>query len=69
MKISIVYESNYGHTATLAEAVAFGARSVASTEVSLFKVDDDGVVGIDALTARDATYSAHRPTMALTAGA
>lgn len=54
MKISIVYESNYGHTATLAEAVAFGARSVASTEVSLFKVDDHGVVDLDSLTESDA---------------
>lgn len=29
MKISIVYESNYGHTAKLADSIATGARSVA----------------------------------------
>jgi len=54
MKISIIYESNYGHTAKLAASVAAGARSVAGTEVSLVKVGDDGVVDLDALNESDA---------------
>lgn len=54
MKIAIVFESNYGHTAKVAEAVATGTRSVAGAEVTLFKVGDDGVVDLDALTASDA---------------
>ena len=36
MKIAIIYHSGYGHTKTLAEAVARGAQSVEGTEVRLF---------------------------------
>jgi multimeric flavodoxin WrbA len=54
MNISIVYESNYGHTARLAEAVAVGARSVSGVDVALIRVGDDGAVDLDALTASDA---------------
>lgn len=54
MKISIVYESNYGHTAKVAEAVAAGARSVAGTEVTLLKVGDDGQLDLDELSTSDA---------------
>lgn len=54
MKVSIVYESNYGHTARVAEAVAAGARSVEGVEALLFKVDDEGNVPLDALAESDA---------------
>ncbi|GAB7551265.1 flavodoxin family protein [Novosphingobium sp. 11B] len=54
MKIAIVYESNYGHTAKVAEAVAAGARSIAGTDVTLVKIGDDGTADLDALTASDA---------------
>ncbi|USI71521.1 flavodoxin family protein [Sphingomonas morindae] len=54
MKISIVFESGYGHTAKVAAAVAEGARSVDGAEVMLAQVGDDGVVDLDALTASDA---------------
>lgn len=54
MKISIVYESNYGHTAKVAEAAATGARSVKGTEVALVRIGDDGAADLDALTASDA---------------
>lgn len=54
MKISIVYESTYGHTEALAEAVAMGARSVAEAEVTLVKIGDDGAADFDALNASDA---------------
>ncbi len=54
MKISIVYESAYGHTAKMAEAVAAGARSVEGGDVMLIKVGDDGVAPLDELTASDA---------------
>lgn len=54
MKIAIVFESNYGHTAKMADAVATGARSVEGAEVILFKVEDDGVVDLEALNDSDA---------------
>jgi len=55
VKISIVYESTYGHTEALAEAVAMGARSVAEAEVTLVKIGDDGAAAdFDALNASDA---------------
>lgn len=38
MLISIVFDSQYGHTAKQAEAVAEGARSVEGTEVALISV-------------------------------
>lgn len=44
MLISIVYDSGFGHTAKQAEAVASGARRMASTEVELVAV---GVVPVD----------------------
>ncbi len=37
-KVAIVYHSGFGHTQALAEAVAAGARAVASTSVSLIPV-------------------------------
>jgi multimeric flavodoxin WrbA len=54
MKIAIVYESSRGHTARVAEAVAAGGRSVEGAEATLFRVRDDGVVDLDALTGCDA---------------
>lgn len=53
MKISIVYESNFGHTERVAQAAAEGVRSVEGATVDLIKVGDDGVVDLDALTASD----------------
>ncbi|WP_349606081.1 flavodoxin family protein [Cupriavidus sp. DF5525] len=41
MQISIVYDSGYGHTARLAEAVAEGARRHPGAEVNLVSVRDD----------------------------
>ncbi|MGN6321094.1 MAG: flavodoxin family protein [Dyella sp.] len=43
MLISIVYDSGYGHTARVAEAVAEGARQVSGADVRVFAVAD----GID----------------------
>ncbi|HEX9997135.1 MAG TPA: flavodoxin family protein [Abditibacterium sp.] len=40
MKIAIIYHSGYGHTKTLAEAVARGAQSVEGTEARLFFATD-----------------------------
>jgi multimeric flavodoxin WrbA len=41
-KIGIVYYSGYGHTAKMAEAVQAGADSVDGTEVSVFRIDQEG---------------------------
>src|SRR5205823_12346581 len=38
MKIQVVFYSMYGHVYRLAEAVAEGARQVASAEVALYQV-------------------------------
>ena len=54
MKTSIVFESNAGHTAKLAEAVAGGARSVPGAEVALIRIGDDGIAPIGDLIASDA---------------
>lgn len=54
MKISIVYESAYGHTARVADHVAIGARSVEGAQVALVEVDGECEVDFDALTASDA---------------
>ncbi|MCJ1962114.1 flavodoxin family protein [Novosphingobium mangrovi (ex Hu et al. 2023)] len=54
MKVSIVFESGYGHTARVARHVADGAASVAGTEVELVEVDGEGEVDLDALGASDA---------------
>ena len=43
MKISIVYDSGYGHTKKQAEAVASGARAVTGTEATLIQVTESGV--------------------------
>lgn len=40
MKIAIIYHSGYGHTKTLAEAVARGAQSVEGVETRLFFATD-----------------------------
>jgi multimeric flavodoxin WrbA len=53
MLISIVYDSGYGHTARVAEAVAKGVREIAGTEVKLIAVAD-GPVDWEALEASDA---------------
>lgn len=53
MLISIVYDSGYGHTARLAEALAGGAREVADTTVNLIAVAD-GPIPWDTLEASDA---------------
>jgi len=39
-KIAIVYHSDYGHTAKVAEHVRIGAASADGVEVTLFKADD-----------------------------
>lgn len=39
-KVQVVFYSMYGHVYRLAEAVAEGARTVASTDVSLFQVPE-----------------------------
>lgn len=43
MLISIVYDSGYGHTARVAEAVAEGVREVDGAEVKLFALADGPV--------------------------
>lgn len=43
MKISIAYDSGYGHTKKQAEAVASGAREVAGTQVTLIPVSAGGI--------------------------
>lgn len=62
MLISIVYDSGYGHTAKQAEAVASGARRVASTEVELVAVgvapvDWDVLANSDAIVFGSPTYN------------
>ncbi|WP_029006983.1 NAD(P)H:quinone oxidoreductase [Azospirillum halopraeferens] len=39
-KVLVLYYSSYGHTATMANAVAEGARSVAGTEVAVKRVPE-----------------------------
>jgi NAD(P)H dehydrogenase (quinone) len=53
MLISIVYDSNYGHTAKQAHAVADGVRKVPGVEVQLLAVAD-GPVSWESLEASDA---------------
>ena len=53
MKISIVYDSGYGHTKKQAEAVANGAREVANTDATLIPVSG-GSVDWAALATSDA---------------
>lgn len=53
MLIAIVYDSGYGHTARVAEAVAQGAREVDSAEVRLMAVAD-GAVDWETLEKSDA---------------
>lgn len=56
-KVAIVFFSGYGHTAKQAEAVERGARSVAGTEVTLLRIDENGDLpedGFDLLATQDA---------------
>lgn len=53
MKVAIVYDSGYGHTAKQAQAVAEGARRVPDTDVTLFAVAD-GEIPWSTLEACDA---------------
>ncbi|WP_228275233.1 flavodoxin family protein [Stakelama tenebrarum] len=53
-KISIVFESAYGHTERVARHVAKGAREITGTDVELIEVDGESDVDLDALTASDA---------------
>lgn len=53
MLISIVYDSGYGHTARVAEAVAQGAREVEGADVRLMAVAD-GVIDWEILAESDA---------------
>lgn len=53
MLISIVYDSGHGHTAKLADAVAFGGREVSGVEVKLFEAAG-GDVPWETLEASDA---------------
>jgi NAD(P)H dehydrogenase (quinone) len=60
--ILIVYHSQTGHTAQLADAVAAGARSVVGTEVRLVPVDSvshDDVVWSDALIVGSPVHAAN----------
>ncbi|PJR64615.1 MULTISPECIES: flavodoxin family protein [Raoultella] len=41
-KVAIVFFSGYGHTAKQAEAVEQGARSVAGTDVTVLRIDENG---------------------------
>ncbi|MBV1701615.1 MAG: flavodoxin family protein [Hyphomicrobiales bacterium] len=51
MKIAILYFSGYGHTAKQAEAVHAGAASVAGSEATLYRIDEEGNIS-------DATWEA-----------
>ncbi len=53
MQISIVYDSGYGHTARLAQAVAEGARGYPGAEIHLISVSD-GDAPWEVLEASDA---------------
>jgi multimeric flavodoxin WrbA len=53
MLISIVYDSSYGHTARVAEAVAEGVREVEGAEIRLMSVAD-GAVDWETLEKSDA---------------
>jgi multimeric flavodoxin WrbA len=56
-KVAIVYFSGYGHTAKQADAVAEGAASVAGTDVTVLRIDQDGNLpdgALDALAGQDA---------------
>src|SRR5471032_2735531 len=62
MLISIVYDSGYGHTARLAEAVAEGARRYPGAAASLVSVRDnsspwDGLEASDAIIFGSPTYN------------
>ena len=39
-KVQVAFYSMYGHTYTMAEAVAAGAREVDGTQVSLYRVPE-----------------------------
>jgi NAD(P)H dehydrogenase (quinone) len=43
MRISIVYDSGYGHTARVAEVVADGAREIEGSQVALMAIADSKV--------------------------
>ncbi len=65
MKIQIVFYSMYGHVYKLAEAVAAGAREVASAEVALYQVPElapDAVLEKMGATAARAAF-AHVPVV------
>ncbi|PLX93269.1 MAG: NAD(P)H:quinone oxidoreductase [Desulfuromonas sp.] len=57
-KIKIIFYSTYGHVYEMAKAVAEGARSVADTEVTIYRVaelmDDETVARIGAAEAQKA---------------
>jgi NAD(P)H dehydrogenase (quinone) len=57
-KIKIIFYSTYGHVFEMAKAVAEGARSVADTEVTIYRVaelmDDETVARIGAAEAQKA---------------
>lgn len=56
-KVAIVFFSGYGHTLKQAEAVERGARSVAGTEVSVLRINENGELpedGFEILSQQDA---------------
>lgn len=53
MLVSVIYDSGYGHTAKLAQAVAEGVRRVAGAEAKLIAVAD-GAIPWQTLAASDA---------------
>lgn len=61
-RILIVYYSETGHTAQLADAVAAGARGIAGSDVRLLSVDSvshDDVAAADALIVGSPVYAAN----------
>ncbi|MCE1242865.1 NAD(P)H:quinone oxidoreductase [Oryzomicrobium sp.] len=65
-KIQVVFYSMYGHIHTMAEAVAAGAREVADTEVTVWRVPElvpDEVLEKSGAKARQAAF-AHLPVIA-----
>lgn len=65
-KIQVVFYSMYGHIHTMAEAVAAGARDVADTEVTVWRVPElvpDEVLEKSGAKARQAAF-AHLPVIA-----
>jgi len=69
-KVVVTYFSQAGHTKTMAEAVAKGARSVAGTEVRLLTIDKttrDDLLWANAIILGSPVYAANVPAPVLQA--